>query len=86
MDNLNRATTEYGMKISAGKTKVMGISSKGRTKVSIDIDGQQIEQVREFRYLSSLISDDGYCEKKLRVELGWQRMYFRPKGSYLQGK
>ena len=50
MDNLNRVTKEYGMKINARKTKVMCISNKGRTKVTIYIDGQQIEQVREFRY------------------------------------
>ena len=31
--------------------------------MNIHIDGQQIEQVREFGYLGSLISDDGYCEK-----------------------
>jgi len=38
MDNLNRVTKEYGMKINVRKTKVMCISNKGRTKVSIYID------------------------------------------------
>jgi len=62
MDNLNRVTKECGMKINARKTKVMCISNKGRTKVSICIDGQQIKKVQEFWYLGSLISDDGYCD------------------------
>jgi len=38
MNNLNRVTKEYGMKINARKTKVMCISNKGRTKVSIYIN------------------------------------------------
>jgi len=35
MNNLNRVTEEYGMKINARKTKMMCISNKERTKVSI---------------------------------------------------
>jgi len=70
MNNLNRITKEYGMKINARKTKVMCISNKGRTKTNIYIDGQQIEQVREFWYLGSLISDHGTVRKKLQAELG----------------
>ena len=48
MNNLKRVTKECGMKINARKTKVMCISNKGRTKENIYVDGQQIEQVREF--------------------------------------
>ena len=70
MDNLNRVTQEYSMKISARKTKVMCISIKGRTKVSIDIDGQQIVQVQEFQYLGSLITDNGYCDKDIASRIG----------------
>jgi len=28
-------------------------------------DGQQVEQVSQFRYLGSLISEDGYCTKEI---------------------
>jgi len=45
------------------KTEVMCISRKGNNKLKMYIDGQQVEQVsqfREFRYLISLISEDGY--------------------------
>jgi len=43
MNNLNRVTKEYGVKINARKSKVMCISNKVRTKVSKYIDGQQID-------------------------------------------
>jgi len=34
--------------------------------LKIYVDGQQVEQVSQFRYLDSLISEDGYCMKEIR--------------------
>ena len=45
VDNLNRVTKEYSMKINARKTKVMCISNKGRTKVTIyTVSGKKWDQ------------------------------------------
>ena len=44
----------------------MCISRKGNNILEIDVDGQQVEQVSQFRYLGSLISEDGYCTKVMR--------------------
>ena len=37
-----------------------------KDEVKICTDGQMVEQVEQFRYLGSLISEDGYCEKDIR--------------------
>ena len=37
----------------------MYIGRKGNNKLKIYVDGKQVEQVRQIRYLGSLISDDG---------------------------
>ena len=58
MDNLNKVSREFGMKINVKKTKVMCIS-RINNKLKIYVDGQQVEQVSQFRYLGSLISEDG---------------------------
>ena len=58
MDNLNKVTREFDMKINVKKTKVMCISRKRNNKLKIYVDGQQVSQ---FRHLGSLISEDGYC-------------------------
>ena len=50
MDNLNKVTREFGMKINVKKSKVMCISRKGNNKLKIYVDGQQVEQVSQFRY------------------------------------
>jgi len=45
MDNLNKVTGEFGMKINVKNTKLMCISRKGNNKLKIYLDGQQVEQV-----------------------------------------
>jgi len=40
MDNLNKVTREFSMKINVKKTKVMCISRKGNNKLKLYVDGQ----------------------------------------------
>jgi len=61
MDNPNKVTREFGMKSNMKKTKVMCLSRKGNNKLEIYVDGQQVEQVSQFRYL-----EDGYCTQEIR--------------------
>ena len=54
--------------------------------MNIHIDGQQIEQVREFRYLGSLISDDGDCEKEIASRIGMAKKVFQDRRKLFTGK
>ena len=56
MNRLNSVMKEFGMKISVKKTKVMCTSRQGKSKV---------EQVSQFRYFESWISDDGYATEDI---------------------
>ena len=53
------------MKTNVKKTKVMCIRQKGNDKLKVYVGGQQVEQVSQFRYLGSLISEDGCCIKEI---------------------
>ena len=55
MDTLTVTAEEFGMKINIKKTKVMSISKTETTKLFIKINGCALEQVKELRYLGSLI-------------------------------
>jgi len=73
MDRLNTVMKKYGMKINVKKTKVMCISRTGNHKLKILVEGQRVEQVTQFKYLGSIISSDGYCEKdRSRIVMGKQ--------------
>ena len=65
INRLNIVTKEYDMKINVKKTKVMCVAQKDKSKVCLLIDDQQVEQVSQFKYLVSWISDGGYATKDI---------------------
>ena len=64
VNHLDTASTTYGMEISAEKTKLMTNHIKG---ISLDIrtGGQKLETVQSFKYLSSVVTDEGSKQEKL---------------------
>src|SRR6202012_5950717 len=63
IDCLNVACEEFGMKISVGKNKVMHVG-KSREEVVFVLDGEELEQVSEFKYLGTIFSEDGRLVKE----------------------
>lgn len=64
MDALKETSEGYGTRINRKKTKVM-ILSKYKKGIRIIIEGEQ--QVRQFCYLGSLITDDCRRHNLLRL-------------------
>ena len=59
IDNINEAGKRFNMKINAGKTKVMKIGKRERI-IHLTLEGQELEQVENFRYLGGLIKLNGH--------------------------
>ena len=60
---LDEASTAYGMEISAEKTKLMANNTDG-INTEVKVNGQKLETVTSFKYLSSVITDEG---SKLKI-------------------
>ena len=54
---MNEVAKRVGLKINLGKTKILRINAKNQTKITID--GQNIEEVREFTYLGAKVCQEG---------------------------
>ena len=67
---LNEKCLEYGMSLNAKKTKVMVIDKKENIECKIKVEGKDLEQVHEYKYLGSWITDDGRCEEEVRRRIG----------------
>ena len=59
VERLDKASTAYGMEISAEKTKLMTNNSSG-ISTWIKGNGQKLETVTSFKYLGSVITDEGF--------------------------
>jgi len=64
------------MKRNVKKTKVMRISRNDMSKVCLLIDDQQVEQVSQFKYLGSWISDNGYATEDIRARIAMGKTLF----------
>ena len=56
--HLNKVSTAYGMEISAKKAKLMTINTSG-INTGIKVNGQKLETVTSFKYLGSVVTDEG---------------------------
>ena len=58
MDALQDTSEKYNMRINKKKTKIMRLSTvEGRT-MKITVNGQNLERVKQFCYLGSLVTED----------------------------
>ena len=58
MERLVKASTAYGMEIGAKKTKLMTNNTSG-VNAEIKVNGQKLETVTSFKYLGTVITDEG---------------------------
>ncbi|GFN86662.1 endonuclease-reverse transcriptase [Plakobranchus ocellatus] len=58
VEQLDKASSKFGLEISAEKTKIMA-NSKEPSKKEIKVNGQILERVTKFKYLGSIITDEG---------------------------
>ena len=53
------------------------VNKGGKEKnIAIDVDGQELEQVRDFRYIGQIITDDSRCDKEIKRRIAITRSNF----------
>ena len=68
----------YGMELNGEKTKVMRISRQPLT-VKIIIDQKQLENVESFKYLGSILTNDGRCTCEIKCRIAMAKATFNKK-------
>ena len=58
VERLDKASTAHGMEISAEKTKLMTNNTSG-INTEIKVNGQSFETITSFKYLGSVVTDEG---------------------------
>ena len=76
MDRVNETSKRYGMKINVKKTKTMIVSKSGGGVVNVLVDGQKVEQVHQFKYLGSIIEEEGRCLVDVKARIGMAKNAF----------
>ncbi|GBP95044.1 hypothetical protein EVAR_64276_1 [Eumeta japonica] len=73
VNNMNDSVKKRGMKVNVGKTQIL-IFERGEWTIECDIliEGEKVEQVKEFVYLGSLFTNDGKHDRDIgrRINAG----------------
>ena len=73
------------MRINLKKTKVMVFTKGQPKKVSIWLRNTELEQVHEFCYLGSLLTEDARCDKEIKKRIAMAKAAFMRRGDLLRG-
>jgi len=66
----------YGKEINVKKTKTMVISKTGNVHCSITVNKTALEQVSQYKYLGSWITEDGKCEMDIKIGIAMAKDAF----------
>ena len=78
IDKLIEIGSCYGMEMNVEKTKVMRISRQP-SPVTITIDQKQLENVECFKYLGSMLTNDGRCTCEIKSRIAMAKAAFSKK-------
>ena len=76
MNGLTTTAKKYDMKINVKKTKTMLVSKSVGGAVNIVVEGHIVEQVKKFRYLGAIITEDGRCEAEVKARIAMAKDAF----------
>ena len=85
IDKLMETGRYYGMEMNLEKTKVMRISRQP-SPVTITIDQKQLENVKCFKYLGSVLTDDGRCTCEIKSRIAMAKAAFNKKNNLFTSK
>ncbi|XP_063601514.1 uncharacterized protein LOC134777611 [Penaeus indicus] len=64
------------MELNAKKTKVMAISRKESSQIEVHVDSTELEQVKKYKYLGSIFTENGKCEEEIRSRMEMAKNVF----------
>ena len=74
-DRVASTAKNVGLKIHTAKTKVM--KAKNKFRVSVTVEGEPLEEVKDFKYLGSYISSDSNIDKEVSTTIGLAAQAFK---------
>ena len=77
MNKVNESCKQYGMLLNAKKTKTMVFKKDtDEVQVRIQIEDEILEQVKEYKYLGTIITEDCRCTKEVKVRIAQAKHEF----------
>ena len=76
VDEVGKKSGVKGLRMNVKKTKTMVVTRGDEVKISFKINGKILEQVKSFKYLGQIITDDGKCDTEVKSRIAMARNTF----------
>ena len=77
LDTVVEASSRQGLTLNCKKTECMVVSKQTGVNCHLEIGNEKIKQVKSFKYLGSIITEDGKCEKEIKSRIAMAKEAFQ---------
>ena len=86
IDARNKTTEDHGMKINIKTTKVIRIGKTEGKQMKINIDGNNLEEVKQYCHFGSIITEGYTCHTEIKRRIAIGKDAFAKRKELLRGK
>ena len=84
IDKLVATCEQYGMAMNAKKTKTMIVEKTPEKQCEVNVKGQRLTQVKQYKYLGRTIEYTGQCKTEVAQRINQAKIAFWKKATILK--
>ena len=84
IDTLDATCEQYGMAMNAKKTKTMIVDKTPQKQCEVNVKGQRLTQLKQYKYLGTTIEHTGQCKTEVAQRINQARIVFWEKANILK--
>ena len=84
IDKLDATCEQYGMAMNAKKTKTMIVEKTPEKQCEVNVKGQRLTQVKQYKYLGTTIEHTGQCKTEVAQRINQAKIAFWKKATILK--
>ena len=84
IDKLDATCEQYGMTMNAKKIKTMIIEKTPEKQCEVNIKGQRLTQVKQYKYLGTTVENTGQCKTEVANRINQVKVAFWKKATILR--
>ena len=84
IDKLDATCEQYGMAMNAKKTKTMIVEKTPEKQCEVNVKGQRLTQVKQYKYLGTTVENTGQCKTEVANRINQAKIAFWKKPTILR--
>ena len=84
IDKLDATCEQYGMAMDAKKTKTMIVEKTPEKQCEVNVKGQRLTQVKQYKYLGTTVKNTGQCKTEVANRINQAKIAFWKKATILR--